>query len=528
MENGPLKNADDDRLGARSRGAGRPFRAAAGIAAAIALAAAVGVAGGCATPAPRAGLERIEHVVVIYAENRSFDHLYGLFPGADGIANATDTQKIQRDHDGKPLERLHVFDHGKPDPRFPAMPNGPFRIDAPPVSWPKDRLAPNPIHAFYHNKEQINGGRNDMFVAMSNVGAWTMGYYDTSDMKLWRWAQEYTLADRFFMGAFGGSYLNHQYLVCACAPSHPNAPDAMRAKLDANGKLLKLPDSPSANQGAVRVVSAGGGQVTPDGWSVNTTQPPYQPSGVAPPAGGNLALADPAGQRPYLLPLPPQTARTVGDTLSAKGVSWAWYAGGWNAALADGQRPAGEKRSVIYSRDAGALAFQPHHQPFNYYARFAPGTPDRARHLKDGEDLLRDAAAGTLPAVAFYKPVGRYTQHPSYTDLVSGDQHIHEVLTKLRASPQWPRMAIIVTYDENGGFWDHVAPPSGPGWGDFFGPGTRIPAIVVSPFARRGYVDHTSYDTTSIIKFITRRFGLEPLPGVRANAGDLTNAFELR
>ena len=83
-------------------------------------------------------------------------------------------------------------------------------------------------------------------------------------------------------------------------------------------------------------------------------------------------------------------------------------------------------------------------------------------------------------------------------------------------------MAVIVTYDENGGFWDHVAPPKGDRWG----PGTRIPAIVISPFAKRGYVDHTSYDTTSIIKFITRRFALEPLPGVRANAGDLTNAFE--
>ena len=81
---------------------------------------------------------------------------------------------------------------------------------------------------------------------------------------------------------------------------------------------------------------------------------------------------------------------------------------------------------------------------------------------------------------------------------------------------------IIVIYAENGGFWDHVAPPKGDRWG----PGTRIPAIVVSPHAKRGHVDHSSYDTTSIIKFITRRFGLEPLPGVRASAGDLTAAFD--
>jgi phospholipase C len=87
-------------------------------------------------------------------------------------------------------------------------------------------------------------------------------------------------------------------------------------------------------------------------------------------------------------------------------------------------------------------------------------------------------------------------------------------------------MAVIVTYDENGGFWDHVPPPSGPGWSDRWGPGTRIPAIIVSPYARRGFVDKTAYDTTSILKLITRRFGLEPLPGVREHMGDLTGAFD--
>jgi len=93
-------------------------------------------------------------------------------------------------------------------------------------------------------------------------------------------------------------------------------------------------------------------------------------------------------------------------------------------------------------------------------------------------------------------------------------------------SPQWSHMAVIITYDENGGFWDHVPPPSGSGWSDSWGPGTRIPAIIVSPFAKRGYVDKTPYDTTSILKLITRRFSLQPLQGVRENAGDLTNAFD--
>jgi phospholipase C len=479
-------------------------------------------AGGCATRSGD-GLARIEHIVVIYAENRSFDHLYGLFPGAEGIASATAEQKTQLDHDGRPLPQLPpTWEHGKPSVRFATekLPNGPFRIDAPPINGRMDEVLPSPWHLYYQNKEQINGGRNNMFAAMANVGGWAMGYFDGSRMKVWQWAREYTLADHFFMAAFGGSYLNHQWLVCACTPMDPNAPASARALLEADGKLKKGPKSPkSAMQGPVEVFD---GRASPDGYIVNTSQPSYQPSGIAPAAGGSPDFADAARS-----PAPPFRDRTIGDTLSAKGVSWAWYAGGWDAALADGRQDPKAKRGVIYSREAGSPIFQPHHQPLNYYARFAPGTADRARHLRDEKEFVAAIDAGTLPAVAFFKPAGRYTEHPSYTDVTSGDEHIALLLDRLRKSPQWSKMAVIVTYDENGGFWDHVPPPAGPGWGDRWGPGTRIPAIVVSPYAKRGYVDKTPYDTTSILKFITRRFGLEPLPGVRPNAGDLTNAFDL-
>jgi len=379
-------------------------------------------------------------------------------------------------------------------------------------------VLPSPWHLYYQNIEQINGGRNNMFVAMTTVGAWTMGYFDGSKMKVWKWAKEYTLADHFFMGAFGGSYLNHQWLICACTPADPGAPDNAKAQLDEQGRLKKRPASPaSVLDGPVQLFD---GRVSPDGYVVNTSQPPYQPSGIPPAPGGNPDLANPAGH-----PLPPQTLKTIGDTLSAKGVSWTWYGGGYNAALADGLQDPSVKRSVIYTRQPGSPIFQPHHQPFNYYARFAPGTADRAQHLKDGEDFMRDIDKGTLPAVTFYKPAGVVNEHPSYSDLAAGDEHIDQVLTRLRASPQWASMVVIVTYDENGGFWDHVPPPSGAGWGDRWGPGTRIPTLVISPFARKGYVDKTLYDTTSILKLITKRFGLEPLPGVRQNMGDLTNAL---
>jgi acid phosphatase len=472
---------------------------------------------GCAAPPPqRAGLDKIQHIVVIYAENRSFDNLYGLFPGADGIANATSEQYTQVDLDGKPLPHLPSVWKGKePDPAFPKdLPNKPFRIDAPPINLPLSTPTRDLIHKFYPQQEQINGGRNNRFAEVSDAGALTMGHYDGAKLPMWKWAQDYVLADRFFMGAFGDSYLNHFWLICACTPVDPG-PANLRAQLDERGWLKRRPDSPSSALTGPAVFVPG--EFTTDGYSLSTNQPPYEPSRVPPAAGGDPRFADPTKQI-----LPPQTQRTIGDTLSAKGVSWVWYAGAWNAAVKDGMQPAAAKRMIIYNNEPPAPYFVAHHQPFNYFSNFAPGTAAREQHLKDYIDLVAGIERGDLPAVAFYKPQGTFNEHPGNTDVMSGDIHIADLVGKIKASPLWASTAIIVTYDENGGFWDHVPPPKGDRWG----PGTRIPAIIVSPFAKRGYVDHTTYDTTSIIKFITKRFGLEPLSGARSGAGDLTNAFD--
>jgi acid phosphatase len=459
--------------------------------------------------AEAAGLEQIETVVVIYGENRSFDNLYGLYPGANGIAQAlANNVALQRDRDGSILAHLPpVWKKGNiPDPQYPAaMPNAPFRIDGPPVNLPLTKATRDLAHRFYQNQMQINGGKNDMFVAYSDAGAMTMGYYDGSVLPLWKVARQYTLADNFFMGAFGGSYINHMWLACACTPRFADAPAKRFAKVDSVARLTFKRGSPAkADDGPPQFYD---GDISPDGYTINTAQPSYQPSDIAPEPGGNPALANPAGH-----PLPPQTMKTIGDTLSDKNVSWKWYAGGFNAALAD--------RKQIYGGDTD---FQAHHQPFNYFLRFAPGTPDRAVHLKDGSDLFEDIKKGALPQVSFYKPQGAFNEHPGYADVMQGDIHLADLVARLQASPQWKHMAIIVTYDENGGFWDHVAPPKGDRWG----PGSRIPAMIISPFAKRGFVDHTAYDTTSILQFLTHRFHLEPLPGVRTQLGDLSNAFDL-
>ena len=477
-------------------------------------------------------LSRIGNVVVIVLENRSFDHLYGLFPGADGIARALadPASYLQRDRDGStPLPRLPAVwsasDAGTWS--FVAqLPNRPFRIDDPAAPSPRPGLSarmPDLVHRFYNHQMQIGAGAGDGFAAWSDAGGLAMGHFDGASMQLWSLARQYTLADRFFQGAFGGSFLNHFYLVCACEPVWADPPAALVSAVEASGTRLAIArGSPaSALDGAPRYVADRNVSAPmADGrhYAVNTTQPPFQPSGTAPAAGGDARLADPAGGGSAdAIPLPMQTAPTIGDRLSAKGVDWKWYAGGWRQARAS--------RSVVYN--GTAPNFQAHHQPFNYFARFDPttvkGAAERAAHLKDYDDLVADAVAGTLPPVAFYKPQGNLNQHPSTSSVSASDAHVADLIARLQASPQWPRMLVIVTYDENGGFWDHVAPPAGDAWG----PGSRVPAIVVSDFARRGYVDSQPYDTTSILKLITRRFGLEPLPGVRPDPGDLSDALDL-
>src|SRR3954471_14652145 len=139
----------------------------------------------CVTaPPPTGPLANIDTIVVIYAENHSFDNIYGMFPGANGVASAFPNATRQLDHDDKVLPHLPpVYTAGKPDPKYPdSMPNRPFRIDLPPVAKRFDEIVPSPIHNYYQNIEQINGGNNNKFVAMTTVGSWTMGYYDGSSL----------------------------------------------------------------------------------------------------------------------------------------------------------------------------------------------------------------------------------------------------------------------------------------------------------------------------------------------------------
>jgi len=131
--------------------------------------------------------------------------------------------------------------------------------------------------------------------------------------------------------------------------------------------------------------------------------------------------------------------------------------------------------------------------------------------------------------VSFVKPIGPENEHPGYTGVAQGDMHLVDLVKQIQASPQWSSTAIVITYDEFGGSWDHVAPPSDRAGGvaDAWGPGTRIPAMVISPLLpKKATVDHTPHDTTSILASIEHRWGLTPLTTRDAAVADLGSAFE--
>jgi phospholipase C len=450
-------------------------------------------------------LQQIDHFVIIYQENWSFDSLYGEFPGANGIANATDSsgallpQYQQVDKNGNPITTLP---NPSSDPHVPGgLPAQPYDLSQ---YVSPDQKTNDIIHRFYHEQLQIGNGAlqpgtgdNNKFVTWSDNPNVVLSYFDATNLPEGLLAQQYTLDDNFFHAAYGGSFLNHQFLIAAAAPQWDQPiPAGFQSSWDPTAQTLN------------------DNNLTIDGkYVVNTTfaaQAPH-PSNV--PAN---KLLQPINDNN---PSAPGYTPTIGDSMDAAGISWKWYSGGWTNALEGNPDP----------------LFQFHHQPFAYYANFAPLNPDGSQnpqtssllnpdaHLQDETAFYSDLASGNLPDVSFIKPLGPNNEHPGYTDLLTGQQHVADIVHAVQNSPDWPNTAIIITYDENGGRWDHVAPPTtNDGWGD----GTRVPAIVISPYAQRGYVDHNQYDTVSIMKTIEDRYGLQPLNSRDASATSLAGTFQ--
>jgi phospholipase C len=486
-----------------------------------------------------------KHLVVIYEENHSFDNLYGGWGhvrghDVDGLRHATRAHETQVAQDGTPYRCLlqvdvnlatpplsstcHDAPHGVADSHFA---NRPFSIDD--YIQPEDTTCPPPgspfqangylngtgdpggctrdiVHRFYQEQYQLDGGKQDRYTTGSDAVGLTQGHYDTKKLPIYTYlhssgAPKYVIADHFFQAAFGGSFLNHQWLIAARSPLDTNlnlvpASPARNSVLDINGMPTSYPLYHNLNPGAVD------GQLTVTcaddptaneydnacgNFAVNTIQPQSTPHG----GGAQLPLIDDT------------VYPNIGDRLTAAGISWNWYSGGWDDAEAGHPGP----------------LFQYHHQPFNYFAAYAPGQPGRA-HLQDETDFTSAAQNGTLPTISFVKPYGAENEHPGYASESQGSDHLVDLLQTIENGPQAGNTLVVVTYDEFGGQWDHVSPPVVDRWG----PSTRIPALVISRSFKHDAVDHTTYDTTSILATIERSYGLAPLSSRDATVNDLSHA----
>lgn len=541
----------------------------------------------------REALAKINHIVVIYQENHSFDNLYGEWEGVNGLANARVAQVNQA---GIAFACLPQNDVNLTSPPLPEsctdaangiksyFVNAPFRIDefiaATDTTCPyPDEQAANGrpkgqgqsggctediVHHFYQEQYQIHGGKMDRYVVGSDAIGLAMGHYDTKKLPIYTYLHDtnhphprYVIADNFFQAAFGGSFLNHQWLIAANTPEWKDAyndgsPLDQHSVVDANGMPINYPNYTSPVGATVKDLAlttscapASSRAPTPVGvvcgdYVVNSIQPmvwPYKP------------LKQGKGQDEYdRMRLPSLPHPTIGDRLSDAGKDWAWYSGGWaNAEGALDQPGYTNGKGPVCGNNAlkdstwpkcPDKLFQFHHQPFNYFANYAPGSDARKKHLRDEEEFFQLAKDKShdlcnLKPVSFVKPLGSENEHPGYASEKTGNDHLVKLIKAIEENSACAKdTMIIVTYDEFGGQADHVAPPSSnnaTGPYDQWGPGTRIPTLIIAPNLRNEFaVDHEVHDTTSILATIEHRFGLAPLGNRDAAVKDLTTAFNAK
>ena len=445
----------------RLRGAGRALLALAGIAlVAIVATGSAGAARG------NDQLQKINHIVVIYEENHSFDNLYGGWEGVNGRANADAAHTTQLDEAGNPFGCLLQNDVNLTSPPLSAtctdaahgiashFVNAPFSIEQyipkdartcpQPGVFAPNGLPPSPsnlpggctrdiVHRFYQEQYQLNNGGQNRYTTGSDAVGLTQGYYNTKALPIYQYLHggdhpHYAIADDFFQSAFGGSFLNHQWLIAAASPVWPAAPVANHSIIDSNGMPtaypLYAPTGPVLDRQLTQLCPSTVANRACGDYAVNTIQPAYQPFKGSP-------------------QLPPQTGATIGDRLSAAGVSWAWYSGGWSNADGDVGAPGwtnGSVPGVCADPDSSPnptwpwcpnKVFQFHHQPFNYYANYAPGTAGRA-HLRDEQEMIdtinSSSSKCNLDSVSFDKPVGLENEHPGYTSVPRGSSHLVDLI----------------------------------------------------------------------------------------------------
>ena len=472
---------------------------------ALAIAAA---ATSCVTVGASADLHRtertatpIKHVVVIYQENVSFDHYFATYPKA---ANT----------DGSPFEaKPHTPSVNGLNQSLlgPNNPNSaqPFRLSH------EQAETCDQDHGYTHEQQAFDDGLMDKFVETVGRGAGNcvdygrgkglvMGYYDGNTVTaLWNYAQEFAMSDNSYSTGFG--------------PSTPGALNLI--------------------SGQTHGFAMTSGAVTTSGTVIGDPQPTNDTCDTR----DNTKSIDPNN-------------RNIGDLLNAKNVTWGWFQGGFADCGATHTNVGGQT-----SKD-----YIPHHEPFQYYPSTANpqhlppssiamiGRTDQANHQYDLTDFWNAVDAHNMPSVSFLKAAAYQDGHAGYSDPLDEQQFVVETINRLEKTDNWNDTAVIIAYDDSDGWYDHQMGPivnqsqnpatdglngtscgdkpenvSG-GYQDRCGYGPRQPLIVISPYAKMNFVDHTVTDQTSILRFIEDNWKTGEIgnSSLDEKAGSLLNMFD--
>jgi phospholipase C len=412
----------------------------------------------------------IQHLVVIFDENISFDHYFGTYPHA-------------LNPEGEP-----VFTPAANTPSVNGLtpgllqnnqnPAAPFRLDR-----SQESTCDNDNHYADEQTAYDNGLIDKVAQTLSGTGTGctpnlAMGYYDGNTVTaLWNYAQHFSMSDNFFGTEYGTTVMGHLNLISG--QTHQTNTASVSGKI-VNGSVI-------AN------ITAG-----------------FDDCGTA--------------------PVVKMSGKNVGDLLNAASVTWGWFYGDFT--------PASTTNGVatcdsLYDSHYDPFQFyqttaNPHHLPPSSTAMI--GHTDQANHQYALTDLWNAVAAGTLPAVTFVKASAVNTGHPSTSTPLNEQGFLVETINALMQTEQWKTMAIIVTYDDSDGWYDHVMAPvvnpssdastdtlAGAGlcgtsvkgaYQDRCGYGPRLPFLVISPFAKQNNVDHVLNDQTSVLRFIEDNWNL--------------------
>jgi phospholipase C len=382
--------------------------------------------------------EEIRHVVYLIKENRTFDHMFGRFPGADGV-----TEGVTCDGTVVPLARA-----------------------------PDD--APGPDHSFQGGLKAINGGRMNCFDELFG-GAELQAYVQYRPEQIpayWTYAETYVLADRFFSSTYGPTGIEHLFTVGATTDRFTDHERATPpGQFGTNGIPREYCEDPTERM-----------------WSFRHLTPEEEAEAFE---LEEQAIVGTLKARFWFLRPACTDITVLPDLLEDASVSWKYYLG---------------DNDYI-----NTLALVEH-------VVFGPLN----EQVVDDGRFLRDLEAGELPAVSWLIPDVEFSEHPAAGSMCEGENWTVDVVNAIMRSPQWRHTAIVITWDDFGGFYDHVPPPHV----DLYGMGPRVPMLLISPWAREGHVASDTLEFSSVLRMIETIWDLPSLTERDRRASDMLDLFE--